>query len=130
MPDFLQFVSTLREQMQAELTRTDVLRPLIWPIMGFLLSLIGSLTFNAPNWVLISIMTLLALTVALYIAGYIYFGITDPDSLRSEKYKLQKMAIEQGYFGDSDTGLIEKPDPESLKNIHPKPSLTDRSAEE
>lgn len=107
MPDFLQFVATLREQMQAELTRTDALRPLIWPIAGLLLALTSALIASAPKWVLIAIVGCLIALLGLYIAGYVYFAIRDPDALRSEKYKLHKLAIEHGLYGDSTTGLIE-----------------------
>lgn len=50
---------------------------------------------------------MLALFLLLYASSYIFFALTDPDALRSEKYKLQKMAIEQGLYGDSGIGLLE-----------------------
>lgn len=33
-----------------------------------------------------------------------------PDSLRSERFSLQKMAIEKGLYGDSLVGTVELPD--------------------
>lgn len=105
MSDFLQLVATLREQMNAELTRTDALRPLVWPIAGLLLALSVSVASRADKWLLIVLVVALGLSLSAYIIGYAYFALKDPDSLRSEKYKLHKLAIEQGLLGDSLTGL-------------------------
>lgn len=105
MPEFVRFLSQLREQMSAELTRSDVLRPLIWPNAGLLLLLGTSLAADAPEWVLKSIVYLLIGFMVLYAIAFGFFAITDSDALRSEKYKLQKMAIEHGLLGDSLTGL-------------------------
>jgi len=108
--DFLQMIATLREQMHAELTRTDVLRPLIWPITGLLAALTGALATKAPVWLLIGLAGAAGLMLTVYVGGYIYFVIKDPDALRSEKYKLQKLALEHGLYGDSAIGLIDAND--------------------
>lgn len=110
MPDFLQLVATLREHMQAELTRTDALRPLVWPIAGLLLALTASYVWSAPFEIKIGLGALLALLVISYVVAYGYFAVTDSDALRSEKYKLEKMAIEQGLYGNSTTGLQKMAD--------------------
>jgi hypothetical protein len=105
MPEFIRFLSTLREHMNAELTRSDVLRALIWPNAGLLLALTAGMASHQPDWVMRILFAMLGIFMALYGASYIYFAFSDPDALRSEKYKLQKMAIEQGLYGDSTTGL-------------------------
>lgn len=107
MPEFVQFLAAMREQMSAELTRSDVLRALIWPNAGLLIALSGALFSHAPTWALIVLFGLLSVFMLLYAAFYIFFALTDPDALRSEKYKLQKIALEHGYYGDNHTGLIE-----------------------
>ena len=98
-------VATLREQMHAELTRTDALRPLVWPVAGLLAALSVAIAERAPGWLLISLAVALGVILSVYIGHYTYFAVTDPDALRSEKYKLQKMAIEHGLLGDSQIGL-------------------------
>ena len=45
--------------------------------------------------------------VIVYILAYIYLLFHDRDALRSEKYSLQKLAIERGLVGDSETGIID-----------------------
>lgn len=109
MPEFVRFLSTLREQMSAELTRSDVLRALIWPNAGLLLAIIGVSTGGGQEWLLRTLTVLLCGFMALYAAAYVFFALTDSDALRSEKYKLQKMAIEHGVFGDDRIGLIDVP---------------------
>lgn len=105
VPEFIRFLSTLREHMSAELTRSDVLRALIWPNAGLILALSGAMATHQPDWVLRIIFIMLSIFMTLYGVAYIYFAFADPDALRSEKYKLQKMAIEQGLYGDSSIGL-------------------------
>jgi hypothetical protein len=121
MPDFLQLVATLREQMNAELTRTDVLRPLIWPIAGLFLAISTTVICHGPKWLLIALGIALAVMLAAYLVVYGYFAIKDPDSLRSEKYKLHKMAIEHGLIGDSKSGLYK------VEQLPPSQTLIDSS---
>lgn len=109
MPDFLRLVSTLREQMQAELSRSDVLRVLIWPILILLLIFISATYANAPSWALIAIAAFAGIFLVIYAVSFIYLLFTDRDALRSEKYSLPKMAIEHGIYGDSNIGLLEPP---------------------
>jgi len=105
MPDFIRFLSTLKEQMSAELTRSDALRALIWPNAMLLMALVSAAGTKAPNWLLVILAIMLGIFMVLYAGAYVFFAATDPDALRSEKYKLQKMAIEHGLYGDSNTGL-------------------------
>lgn len=105
MPDFIKYLSTL--QHNAELTRSDVLRALMWPISGLLFAILVALRMVAPDWILIALFVLLVIFMFIYGGFYIFFACTDPDALRSEKYKLQKMAIEHGLYGDSTIGMID-----------------------
>ncbi|MXO72252.1 hypothetical protein [Alteraurantiacibacter buctensis] len=118
MPDFLRLVSTLREQMQAELSRSDVLRVLIWPILILLLIFISATYAKAPGWALVAIAAFAGLFLAIYAISFIYLLFTDRDALRSEKYSLHKMAIQHGIYGDSNIGLIEAPK-RSAQNLEP-----------
>jgi Flp pilus assembly protein TadB len=104
---FIQLVSSLREQMQASLSRSDVLRPLA-AIIGILLTALCILALGkAPSWLLISNVVALGVFIAIYAFAYVYCLLTDRDALRSEKYSLHKLAIEHGLIGDANSGLID-----------------------
>jgi len=107
--------------MSAELTRSDVLRPLIWPNAGLLLLLATAFSSGAPEWMVRTIFGMLIVFMALYAVSYCFFALTDADALRSEKYKLQKMAIEHGLLGDSITGLQKIEDMSETKVIEAVP---------
>jgi hypothetical protein len=88
MPDFLNFVSMMREQMNATLLRSDVLRALIWPLGILMLATLGLVHAGAPHWLLVVFSVLFVLCALLYGASYVFCLINDRDSLRSEKYSL------------------------------------------
>lgn len=48
-----------------------------------------------------------ALAIIVYVGSYIYLLRVNPDALRSERYSLEKLAIEKGVYGDSLTGVVE-----------------------
>lgn len=107
MPDFMRLVATLSEHMRAELSRSDVLRALIWPFGILLLALTSGNYLRAPAWLMILFASLLVLLFLQYLFAYTFCLFKDRDALRSEKYHLQKMAIEHGLIGDDTTGLIK-----------------------
>jgi hypothetical protein len=107
MTPFIQLVSSLREQMHASVSRSDVLKPLAWLIGILFTGLVLLLLAKAPNWLLVFDAIALGATLALYVFSYIYCLLKDRDALRSERYSLEKMAIEHGIFGDSETGTFE-----------------------
>lgn len=43
----------------------------------------------------------------MYLTSYGFFAIKNPDSLRSEKYNLSKMALERSITGDTLAGFSE-----------------------
>lgn len=106
MTDFLQLVSMLREQMNATMSRSDILRALIWPL-GMLLTAVLILSiYGAPTWLLVALATMLIFGLLLYGSSYVFCLIKNPDALRSEKYVLSKMAIKHKLIGDSTTGTF------------------------
>ena len=107
MGEFLQVVASLREQMQANLSRSDVLKALIWPLGILMSAMLVAIATKAPAWVLIFFAVLLALKTLLYAGAYLFCLMVDRDALRSEKYSLDKLAIESGLYGDSKTGLLD-----------------------
>lgn len=118
MAEIMRLLMELRQHMEAELTRSDVLRALIWPIAGILIAVLG-LSGRGPDWLVTYLSYALLGFLALYALVYVVCFIIDRDALRSEKYKLQKMAIERGVFGDSETGLLP---PAEVRRLDKEPS--------
>ena len=116
MTDFLQLVSVLKEQMNAALSRSDILRPLTWLVGLFLFATVSLVATEAPQWMLIGAGLLLGLTVFLYLGAYVYCLIYNPDALRSERYSIQKMAIEHGLVGDSAAGTFTREEEANVNN--------------
>jgi hypothetical protein len=107
MADFLRLISTLREQMNATLSRSDILRPLAGLIGILMTAIILMIVAKGPEWLLILMSVVLIFSIVLYFFTYIFCLFRDRDALRSEKYSLQKMAIEHGLLGDSTSGTFE-----------------------
>lgn len=130
MSNFLQFAASLREQMHATLSRSDVLKALVWPT-GLLMSSLVALVFgNAPTWMLVIFVILLVLDLLLYGSAYVFCLFNDRDSLRSEKYSLHKLAIERGIFGDDKNGIIDIEEPPQGKLLpHNAPSVSPESGQ-
>lgn len=110
MTSFLQLAASLREQMNATLSRSDVLKPLAWLVGLLLTGLIMAVATKADQWVIGTLVGAIALAIATYIGAYVFCLFVDRDALRSERYSLQKMAIEQRLIGDSSSGLFEPED--------------------
>ncbi len=102
------FLKALFHQATAYGTRSTVLNPLGWLIALLLPATIGSFYFKTPTWLGVILAILSFLSVILYFFSYIYFMFKDRDALRSEKFSLQKLLIEKGFFGDDTQGLIKK----------------------
>jgi hypothetical protein len=109
MTGFLQLAASLREQMTANLSRSDVLKPLAWLIGLLLTGLVLAITAKAAGWVVAGLMGAVGAGVVLYMGAYVFCLFSDRDALRSERYTLQKMAIEHGLYGDSRIGLQDAP---------------------
>lgn len=122
MSEFLRLFATLREQMQAGLSRSDVLRALVWPMSILLTAMIALVAVKAPEWMLVLSAVLFVLFSILYGVSYSFCLLKDRDALRSEKYTLHKLAIEHGMYGDSGIGLLEPPKkPTPLNERGPSP---------
>ena len=78
---------SFREQLQANVSRSDILKPLSW-LIGLLLSAsVGMVYTGAPHWLLGAMIAFLALAIGLYGFAYIYCLLWDRDALRSEKFE-------------------------------------------
>lgn len=103
MPDPLWSVM---QQALASGSRSTVLKPLGWLIALTLAGSIAAFGLASTGWFANVLGALCVMSIVLYILAYIYFALTDKDALRSEKYSIQKMAIQKGFIGDDQTGYI------------------------
>jgi len=77
-----------------------------------------------PPWVGITFVALTTVAVAGYLIAYFYLMIKDRDALRSERYSIQKLAIEKGIVGDDISGVLQ------IDEIETPKLLSEASAEQ
>src|SRR5690349_3638443 len=118
---------SLEEGETTKYSRSDILRPVVYPIaatVGILPLLVWA---QAPELLVAGDALAAALLVLLYGAAYGYCFFKRPDSLRSERYELAKYAIQQQLFGDNRTGLIEASPARAAADKDPAESLAETS---
>ena len=113
MPDH--FLQILQQALMRN-SKSTVLTSLSWLIGLLLPAIILASAYATDKWVVVMLGILLGLAVILFLAAFVFFACTNPELLRSEKYVIQKMALEQGLMGDDLTGYV-KIDPKSPKLI-------------
>ena len=120
------FIRALLQQASAEGSRSTALKPLGW-LVGILCAATTAL-FSLLNplqlWVAIAFVALTAVAVLGYLGVYFYLMIKDRDALRSERYSIQKLAIEKSIVGDNLSGTLQ------IDEIETPNLLTEASAEE
>lgn len=116
------FFRDMRAHSSETASRTDALKPLVYAMGVLLTAAVGFVFGKAPAWLLIVTVILLSVTVVVYIVAFVFCLLSNPDLLRSETYGLQKMAIERGVFGDSQTGLMD-PSEEENRVTGPTPLI-------
>jgi hypothetical protein len=79
----------------------------VWPTSILMVVTLGLVYAKAPTWLLIIFAAMFVLSMILYGFSYTFCLLNDRDALRSEKYSLNKLAIEHGLIGDSSAGLFE-----------------------
>jgi predicted membrane channel-forming protein YqfA (hemolysin III family) len=101
-----QFLQTLQQALQRN-AKSTALKSLGWLIALLLPSTIAASHYGNDKWLVVMLAILVCLSVVVYIAAYVFFALTNPDLLRSEKFTIQKMAIQQGIIGDDISGYIK-----------------------
>lgn len=99
-------VWNLLSQALSSGSRSTVLKSLAWLIALMAAGAIGSMSVTGTNWLTVMFGVFLGLSVALYLAAYVYFALKNPDALRSETFSLQKLQIESAYRGDDSQGIL------------------------
>ena len=96
-------------------SRSTILKPLTWLLGILLATLLAAFRFGAPQWFCYLLAGIAILAVLLFFFAYGFCLFKDRDALRSERFSLRKMEIEKGLYGDSDLGLIQRSERETVK---------------
>jgi hypothetical protein len=100
-------VTAFWEKADGQGYRSTVLRPLGWLLALCAAAAISSASVpSSPGWLTILFGVGTGFSVAIYLGAYVYCLIRNPEYLRTEKYSIQKLAIEKGFRGDSSMGVI------------------------
>jgi hypothetical protein len=101
-------IQLLREMLSsstADGSRTNALNHLQWMIAAFLAAILICAFRGVDKDVLFFFGAILVFLLAAYVITHFYFMVKNPDALRSEKFTIEKMAIERGLIGDSTSGM-------------------------
>ncbi|MDE0334385.1 MAG: hypothetical protein OXI64_05455 [Defluviicoccus sp.] len=95
--------------------------------MAMLLSAtLAAFYFRLPNWLGVVFSLSAGLATKAYLGSYFYLMFTDRDALRSERYSIQKLAIEKGLYGDNLTGTFRHVDEIDPLSLGPQQSSLDQ----
>jgi hypothetical protein len=100
-------IKELLSKSTANGSRTNALNHLQWMIAAFLAALLMASKYALAQSIIWLIAIVLCILILCYLGTHFYFMVKDPDALRSEKFTIQKMAIERGLVGDSIMGMRE-----------------------
>lgn len=122
-------INALLQQASASGTKSTALKPLGWMLAILLSGTMTSFYINTPQWLGLTLLVLSVITFLLYFYAYVYFMHNDRDALRSEKYSLEKMAIQRGLIGDDISGVLSEGG-ESSQRLIESPSNQGRDSGE
>jgi hypothetical protein len=103
-----QLIQILQQALQRN-TKSTVLKSLGWLIALLLAATVFASRYGLDKWLVILFAVLDCIAIVVYIGFFIYFAFKNPDLLRSEKFTIQKMAIQHGLIGDDLTGFFKVP---------------------
>lgn len=104
----MNLIRELLSRSTADGSRTNALNHLQWMIAAFLAALLAAGHYNLPMQLIWLFAFILLVLVVCYLGSHFFFMVKNPDALRSEKFTIQKMAIERGLVGDSLFGMHEE----------------------
>jgi len=97
------------QQQKESGSRSDVLKPLIWPLGLTLAAIPALLAAKAPTWMAAGLGIAFAIILLIYVVAFVALLLFKPDSLRSEHFVLTQTAMQHGLLGDSLSGRISTP---------------------
>ena len=102
----INIIKELLHKSDASGSRSTILKPLTWFISVIIVGIVLLLKFESPNWLIIMFSIIMGLSILVFFFAYVYCLFTDKDAIRSEKYSIQKLAIEKGLYGDNVSGIF------------------------
>src|SRR4051812_35339756 len=108
----IELIQSLLQQASAQGSRSTAMNPISWALAILLSSLLGSVGVGAPGWVTVMLAVFTSVTMLLYLGAYVYFMVKNSDALRSERFTLSKMAIQNSLRGDTLRGFADIPEEE------------------
>jgi hypothetical protein len=116
------FWKTVRSA-NSTVARTSVVSHIFPYFLALIISVVVLAIANTPEWLIVSGVSGIAFLLVVYVIAFVFCLIFDRDSLRSERFHLDKMMIERGAIGDSTKGLFtEIGNTGVLKQINQPPS--------
>ena len=104
---------------EGKATRSTALQPLLWALAAFISLLIGAIMAKAAAWLLVTLVAFVGVLLLALLGAFFYFAARQPDALRSEKFLIRKMEIEQSSIGDSERGLLADPTTRRVLSVVP-----------
>lgn len=101
-------IKELFERSEASGSRSTILKPLTWFLSLIISGMLLLIRLDAPNWTIIIFTIIICIAIGVFFFAYVYCLFKDRDALRSEKYSIQKLAIEKGIVGDNMVGIISE----------------------
>ncbi|WP_039328073.1 hypothetical protein [Myroides sp. A21] len=96
------YLNDLLEHATSQGYKSNVIKPLVGILIVFLCGLIAASYFNTDKIILYVLVVLTGICGLMVLVAYFYCLINNPDLLRSERYNIEKTAIEKVSFtGDS-----------------------------
>jgi hypothetical protein len=108
----LEYIRAFSPGVLLQGAKSNVLNSLAWMAASLIFAILGSSLVHSPDWIVTMFAYAFGGDVVLFLIAFVYFGLTDKDALRSERFGIQKMAIERGMIGDSTSGLFLPEDPQ------------------
>lgn len=105
--EFMRMFAALQEQTKLSFWRSDVLRPLHILFLALATVTVALTYAKAPDPLIYGAGAILGLVALTEIGAFIYCLLRDPDLLRSERIRMQKMAMEARLIGDEQSGLFD-----------------------
>jgi glucan phosphoethanolaminetransferase (alkaline phosphatase superfamily) len=102
-----QIIKSFLEKNSASGSKSTILAPLAWLIGICFGALIVLISINAHTNYTYIVLGIILLAAFLFFFVYIYCLFKDRDALRSEKFTIQKIAIQRGIYGDNIVGKLE-----------------------
>lgn len=104
----MELLRELLSRSTADGSRTNALNHLQWMLTAVLVSVLIAFYQKAPDVLIYFLCAILIVLLVAYLVTHFYFMVRNPDALRSEKFTIEKMALERGLVGDNLSG-VRKP---------------------